>query len=133
MQKLINDVLNDKEKDINELKKMKCSMEIKLKKQSNEIDELKSKKNLGKIKNENLITVIITTEEENIICSLIVKKTNLLKEIEDLFCTKYPQYKKTKNYFYLNGKLIEKNKTLKENNIKNNDIITLKIYNPNSK
>jgi hypothetical protein len=35
----------------------------------------------------------------------------------------------TNNYFLVGGNKINKNKTIKENNIKNNDIITLEINN----
>jgi len=41
----------------------------------------------------------------------------------------YQKYTETENYFLINGRKINKNKTLKENNIKNNDIITLYINN----
>ena len=47
--------------------------------------------------------------------------------IEQNLYKKYPYFKKTKNNFFLNEKKIDKNKTLKENKIKDNDIIILKI------
>ena len=42
---------------------------------------------------------------------------------------KYPKYMETNNYFLVRGNKINKNKTIEENNIKNNDIKTLKINN----
>ena len=42
---------------------------------------------------------------------------------------KYPKYIDTNNFFVVNGNKINRNKTLEQNNIKNNDIITLKINN----
>ena len=47
--------------------------------------------------------------------------------IEQNLYKKYPYFKNTENYFFLNEKKINKNKTLKENKIKDNDIIILKI------
>ena len=38
---------------------------------------------------------------------------------------KYPKYKDTENYFLVNGKKLNRNRTLEENNIKNNDKIIL--------
>ena len=40
---------------------------------------------------------------------------------------KFPEYKETENYFLVNGKKINKYKTIEENNIKNNDVLTLNI------
>ena len=42
---------------------------------------------------------------------------------------KYPNYKDTENYFLVNGNRINRNRTLEENKIKNNDILTLLINN----
>ncbi len=42
---------------------------------------------------------------------------------------KYPKYTDTENFFVVGGNKINRNKTLEENNIKNNDIITLIINN----
>ena len=40
---------------------------------------------------------------------------------------KYPKYTDTENYFLVGGIKVNRHKTLKNNNIKNNDIITLYI------
>ena len=42
---------------------------------------------------------------------------------------KYSKYVETDNFFVVSGNRINRNKTIKENNIKNNDIITLIINN----
>ena len=42
---------------------------------------------------------------------------------------KYPQYEDTETFFVVNGNRINRNKTLVQNKIKNNDIITLIINN----
>ena len=42
---------------------------------------------------------------------------------------KYPKYKSSKNYFLVNKTKINRNRTLEENKIRNNDILTLGINN----
>jgi len=42
---------------------------------------------------------------------------------------KYPNYTETENFFVVGGKKINRSKSIEENNIKNNDIITLIINN----
>ena len=42
---------------------------------------------------------------------------------------KYPKFMKTNNCFLVRGKTINRNQTLEQNNIKNDDIITLIINN----
>jgi len=41
----------------------------------------------------------------------------------------YPKYKDSENYFLANGIIINKDRTLEENKIRNNDILTLGINN----
>ena len=42
---------------------------------------------------------------------------------------KYPKYIEFENYFLVNGNRINKQKTLEQNKIKNNDILTLQMNN----
>jgi hypothetical protein len=42
---------------------------------------------------------------------------------------KYPKYADGENFFIVNGNKIIRGKTIEENNIKNNDIITLIVNN----
>ena len=39
---------------------------------------------------------------------------------------KYPKYKSSKNYFLVNKTKIDRNMTLEENKIRNNEILTIK-------
>ena len=50
-------------------------------------------------------------------------------ELESKIYQKYPKYTEAENFFIVNGNKINRNKTLEQNNIKNNDIITLIINN----
>ena len=58
---------------------------------------------------------------------VIVKNSDKFSKLEDILYEKYPNYKDTDNYFIVNGKRLNRNRTLEENNIKNNDILTLSI------
>ena len=42
---------------------------------------------------------------------------------------KYPKYLESENYFLVNAIKINKQKTLEQNKIKNNDVLTLQINN----
>jgi len=61
--------------------------------------------------------------------SIISKNTEVFSKIEIKLYERYPRYKESENNFFVGARKINKNKTLKQNNIKNNDIITLKIQN----
>ena len=98
-----------------------------LKKKDKKIEEQKeiiSKFPFTLEKNEKLLTLIFISVDQKIYYSLICKNTDNFSKIETIFYNEYPKYKETENYFILNGKTINKNKTLEENEIKNNDIIT---------
>ena len=74
---------------------------------------------------EKIISIIFTSSDQNIISSFICKNTDIFKLIENKFYEKYSEYKDLDNNFFLNGKKIDKNKSLDENKINNNDIITI--------
>ena len=59
--------------------------------------------------------------------STICKNTDIFNNIETKLYKDYKEYFDTENYFTVNGKKIHKNKSLEENNIRNNDIIMLNI------
>ena len=74
---------------------------------------------------EKIISIIFTTFDQNIISSFICKNTDIFNLIENKFYEKHSEYKDLNNNFFSNGRKIDKNKSLDENNIKNNDIITI--------
>jgi hypothetical protein len=59
--------------------------------------------------------------------SLICKNTDTFNIIEKKVYEEYKEFYETENYFTVNGRKINKNKTLAENNIHNNDIIVLNV------
>ena len=76
--------------------------------------------------NEKLMSVVFNSFDENIHYSVICKNTNQFLKIESLLYDKYPEYKHLNKDYFVNGVKIDINKNLKDNNIKNSDIITLK-------
>jgi len=74
---------------------------------------------------EQLLSIKIISMDQKINLSIIIKNTEYFSEIEKILYKKYPEYTETENYFLMNGTRINRFRTLKENNIKNNDILTL--------
>ena len=78
---------------------------------------------------EKLISIKFNSDAKDIDYTIINKNTEKFIKIETMIYEKYPKYKKTNNDFLVGGNKINKEKTLEENNIKNNDTITLVINN----
>ena len=76
---------------------------------------------------KGLLSVIINCIEKNILCPVICKDNDIFVYVECSFYEKYPEFKDTENYFLVNGNKINKYRTLKENGIKDCDIILLNI------
>ena len=72
-----------------------------------------------------IITII--SSDENIHFSIICQNKDYFTKIEELLYHRYPDYKNDKNRFFLKDIEIDKNKNLENNNIKDNDIILLKV------
>ena len=79
--------------------------------------------------NEKLMSVIISTEDKNILYSVIAKNTDKFLRIEEKFCDDFPQFGNIENSFYINGNKINKYQTLEENSIKNSSLIIIKNEN----
>ena len=76
--------------------------------------------------NEKLMSLVFNSFDENIHYSVICKNTNQFLKIESLLYDKYPEYKYLNKDYFVNGVKIDITKNLKDNNIKDSDIITLK-------
>ena len=95
----------------------------------NEIIKLKdevSKLPFKLLEGDKLLSIIISTIDQNINFSSICKSSDKFKIIEEKFYKIYPEYFGKNNIFILKGKEINVNNSLEQNNIKNNDIIYLK-------
>ena len=80
---------------------------------------------------DKIISIIFIASDQNIQYSMICKSTEKFFELEKRLYIKYPQYKETKNYYYANGHKIDISKTLKDNKIKDNEIIIISNDNDN--
>ena len=57
--------------------------------------------------------------------SMACKTTDLFSSLEERLYQDYPNYRNVGKIFMVNTNRISRNKTLEENNIKNNDIINI--------
>ena len=118
MNELINNYSNEKE--IYELKLKEKENEIKIFKQAFPLEIINE--------NEKILNVNFITDDENIHYSIVCKNTDKLNHIIESFYDNYPPYRKFQNVFRFKGKEIKMSNTLEENNLNNNDIITIKSY-----
>ena len=79
----------------------------------------------SKINEKEWISIIFMLNNKEKIYSLPCKKTDKFSDIEKLLYEEFPEYNKPGNVFTVNGRKINKNKTIKENEIKNSDKISL--------
>ena len=77
---------------------------------------------------EKLLTIKFISIDQEIKFNTVAKNTDNFTKLESSLYEKYPKYKETENYFLVNGKKLNKHKTLDENKIKDNDILTLGIF-----
>ena len=102
-----------------------------LKNYNKKIEKLKSIFPFKISEDDKIISIIFITSDENIHYSMICKSTEKFFELEKRLYIKYPEYKETKNDYYVNGHKIDVNKTLKDNKIKDNEIIIISNDNDN--
>ena len=107
-----NDITLDKEKNLEE-------NNIK----DNNIIELK------KIEKKDVLIVKFISTDQQINCTLVFNKNEKFNKLENLLYKQYPQFNDPKTYFIVNGIKVEKDKTLEENKIKNNDTIMVNKVN----
>ena len=77
---------------------------------------------------EVLMSIIFISSDQNLHYSIICKNTDEFYKIESQLYKKYPEYTENENFFILNGKKINRYKTLEQNGVKNNDIIILNEF-----
>ena len=134
-------------KKIIELKNQIKKLKLIIKKKDNEIKELKNipnknnyinrikelEKEIEKYKNycllpgEELITIKFISIDQAINFNTFAKKTDNFTKLESSLYENYPKYKDTENYFLVNGKKVNRYRTLDENKINDNDILTLGV------
>ena len=85
---------------------------------------------------EKLILIKFISVNNDINLNLISKNTELFSKLEPILYKQYPilykqypKYIESENYFLVHGNKINRNKSLKENKINNNDVIILEVNN----
>jgi len=104
------------------------SKEKEIKDKNEEIKNLKSRFPFELGENEKLMSVIFISPNQKIHYSIICKNTDQFTKIETQLYKEYPDCGDLENYFVVNGVKINKYKSLKENNIKNSDIIIMHVF-----
>ena len=103
-------------------------MEDEIKDLNNTINKLNQDNNdLIKEKENEIISVLFITQRNQDILnySMACRKTDLFSSLEERLYKDFPKYKNIKKYFMANNNRISESKTLEENKIKNNDIISI--------
>ena len=78
---------------------------------------------------DNIVAVIFTSVNQKIQnYGRAYKDTETVARLEEELYNNYPEFKDKETYLMLNANKIMRFKTLKENNIKNGDIIQVHIY-----
>ena len=121
------EIENDNNQAINSMDDMKVKFEKIISEKDKEINELKNKNNINFNieKGEKLISIIISTFDQNVNYSIICKNTDKFKKIEEQFYSEFPEYRDNKKTFTLNGEKIYSDKSIDENKIKMNSNIIL--------
>ena len=99
---------------------------------TDEINVLKSKLNISNINNiqpgEQIIAIGFTSADQTIQNFFRpCKDSDLFVKLEEKLYDEYPKYKDVETYFIANGKKVLRFKSMKENNIKNGQVIMLNI------
>ena len=97
----------------------------KLEKKDNEIRKLKESIPFDLKDGEELLTIIIVSNNEEVYHSFICKNTEKFRNVEDRIYEVFPEYEDIEKYFTIKGRKVKESKTLKENGIKNSDIIIM--------
>jgi len=129
----INEQLKKQIKEFNDSQKIKKEQNnsnndkdiIQLYKKIDELKEKLSRYPFELLKGEKLISVIFTSSDQKIHCSIICKNTEKFIKLEEKLYNDYLEYSESDNYFMVNGNRVSKFKTLDENKIKNSNIIIL--------
>ena len=72
-----------------------------------------------------MISIKLISVDQKVNFSTYAKVNDKFRKIEEIVYDKYPEYQEYENFFLVNGKKVNRNKTLEENNIKDKDILTL--------
>ena len=125
-------IIKEKDKIINENLKNQINITNKSSNNNSQInrileleDEIKKFKTYFLSPGDKLITINLISVDQKVNFSTFAKVNDKFRKIEDIVYEKYPEYQEYENFFLVNGKKVNRNKTLEENNIKDKDVLTL--------
>ena len=125
-------IIKEKDKIINENLKNQINITNKSTNNNSQInrileleDEIKKFKAYFLSPGDKLITINLISVDQKVNFSTFAKVNDKFRKIEDIVYEKYPEYQEYENFFLVNGKKVNRNKTLEENNIKDKDVLTL--------
>ena len=92
-----------------------------------QLDEERKKIKLLESQNDKIISVLFVTQGNQDIFnySMACRTTDLFSSLEERLYQDFPKYRNIEKIFMVQAKRIFRDKTLEENNIRNNDIISL--------
>ena len=97
-----------------------------IKEKDKELREIKSRYPFELLEGEKMLCVIFVSVDQKVHYPMICKNTDKFVNLEAKLYEEYPNYINSQNYFMNKANVINKYKSLSENNINNNDIIVLK-------
>jgi len=100
----------------------------KLESKEKEIKNILSRYPCELFEGEHLLSVIFISKDESLHHSIICKNTEKFSDVESRFYKAFPEYLESENYFLINGKRVNRFKSLDENKIINSDIITIEQF-----
>ena len=102
-------------------------MEDKINALNNPKDKSDLDNNNKKSESEKIISVLFMTQgnQDIINYSMACKTTDLFSSLEERLYQDFPNYRNIEKIFMVRANRISRDKTLEENNIKNNDIINI--------
>ena len=130
--KELNDKIKTYENSNNEYIKKLKELEELIKLKNKEINNLKTN-NYNNNENsfiksqEKIISIFFTSINEEIYRPISCEKTDTFDKIEEKIFNEYPKYKDYNVFLTVNGKVIESEKTLEENGIKDGNTIIVNI------
>ena len=122
----LNKIINNLNKTTNNSKNLQSPSEMnELYKKIEELEEKLKRYPIILEKNENLMSIIFQSIDQEIKYSMICKNTDTINRLEEKLYEVFPIFSEKDNFFLCKGKKLNKFKTFDFNNIKNGDIIIL--------
>ena len=119
----LNEIKNELNND--ELKNEIIKLSKELRSKEEELEKIKSKIGFEIKEDEQIMTLIFTSVDQKIQHSFICKDSDKLHQLEGVLYDIFPEYANQENIFLCHGTKINKFKTMKDNKIKNSDIVVL--------